>query len=100
MDREIALQHKAGTASANGERNGAWTTYETVWATVREMPAREILADQTEQAQKRLVFFIYWHDTVSERHCVSYNGSLYDIENIREIGYRAGMELSTVRHQG
>lgn len=100
MDRQAELQSKAATASTNGERAGAWTTYETVWATVRETPAREIIAGNTEQAQKTLILFIYYHSSVTERHRVLFEGDAYDIENIREIGYREGMELRCVRHQG
>lgn len=100
MDRLVALQARVDTVAANGERTGAWQTYASVWADVREVTGREIIASGTEQAQKQVIFFLRYSSAITEQHRVSYSGDDYDIENIREIGRREGLELRCVRHRG
>lgn len=100
MDRLVALQSQAQTVAANGERTGAWTTYATVWAEERELPSGEVVVSGTEQAQKTMIFFVRFRTDITERHRVSYGGSDFDIENIREIGRREGLELRCRRHAG
>lgn len=100
MDRLVALQSQAQGVAANGERTGSWSTYASVWAEMREISGREVIASGTDQAQKQVIFFIRYRSDVTERHRMSYDGDFYDIENIREIGRRAGLELRCTRHTG
>jgi len=102
LDRRISLQSQAVSVSGNGERTaGAWTSYATnVPAEERQQSAREIMASGTEQAQITMAFIIRYREDVTTRHRAVYNGDIYDIEAVREIGRREGLELQCTRHRG
>lgn len=100
LDRRIELQAANFTVSASGERSENWSVFATVWAEERERPVREIEAGGTEQAQKEIVFFIRYRSDLSERNRVVYKGSVFNIENIREIGRKEALELRCRKFQG
>lgn len=100
MDRRVELHAAAETRSDSGARVFVWSVFATVWAEVRDKPAREIDLSGRTEAQQETVFFIRYRADVTPRQRVFYGGQSYDIQNVREIGRREGLELLTLRFTG
>jgi len=96
MDRRVTLQRFTTTQDEYGEEIQTWTDLATVFAEVRQQGGREYLAAATIMADQRVVFFIRWYPGLTVLDRVSYGGALHDIEEVREIGRRDGVELHTV----
>ena len=96
MDRRVTLQRFTTTQDEYGEEVQTWADLATVWAEVRQQGGREYLAAATTMADRRVVFFIRWYPGLTVEDRVSYGGALHDIEEVREIGRRDGVELHTV----
>lgn len=96
LDRRITLQ--AFTSSRDPITNELiedWDDVVTVWAKVSSASGREFAAGNVPIAERRAVFTIRFR-AVSQIDRVSYDGEIWEIVDIREIGRREGLELHTV----
>lgn len=97
MDRIINIQRKTvtGTDPYGGEIV-TWGNLATVFAEVRQQGGREFLAAQQMIASKRVVFYLRWIPGLTVIDRVEHDGVIHDIEEVREIGRRDGVELHTL----
>ena len=99
LDRRITIERATLTLNDYGERAETWTTLATVWAEIsyRGGGNESIQSDQVYAVQ-RVRFIIRYSSTVSDvrpSDRVSYNGQLYQIEAVQEIGREQGLRLVT-----
>ena len=95
LDRRIIIQQKTVTFDSFGDETESWTELSTVWANVIVKSGRESFNNDQEIAERTVIFRIRYLSTVTERMRISYNSVFYDIESIKELGRREGMEIST-----
>ena len=99
LDRRITIERATLTLNDYGERAETWTTLATVWAEVnyRGSGSESIQSDQVYAVQP-VHFILRYSSTVSDvrpSDRVSYNGQLYQIEAVQEIGREEGLRLVT-----
>lgn len=96
LDRRVTIQRKAVVYDDYGEEITAWTDLATVSAQVVQQSGREFLAAEQVQAEQRVLFRFRWMDGLTVLDRVSYGGRLHNIQEVKELGRREGVELMTV----
>lgn len=96
LDRRVTLQRFTETRDEYNEPIVAWTDLATVSAQVVQQSGREFLSADQTQAERRVLFRLRWFDGVTVLDRVSYGGRLHNIEEVKELGRREGLELMTV----
>lgn len=72
-----------------------WSDLFSSWAQVIQQGGREFFAMAGEVAVRRVVFRLRWRSGITVRDRVIYRGLAHDIEDVRELGRGAGLELHT-----
>ncbi len=93
LDRRIELQRRLEGSDENGQPNGAWFTVDTVWAAFKPAPGKEFIAARQADTVAPATFRIRWRDDVSAVWRIRFDGLVYDIVSIVEIGRREGLEI-------
>jgi len=99
LDRRVQLQRQLNTTDENGQPNGALVTIDTVWANVKPAGGREFVASRAAQAVVDATFRIRWRRDLADpsyqaaRWIIAFDGKLYDVQAISEIGRRVGLEI-------
>jgi len=96
LDRLVTLQRATWETDPYGQEIATWHDLATVFAEVRQSGGKEFFAAAQIQASKRVVFFIRWYPGLTVLDRVSYDGTLHNIAEVREISRRDGVELHTV----
>lgn len=99
LDRLIVIQAGAPARGSNGEATYTWSTFATVWASYKPLRGQEYLAAQQVNAEIEAVFRIRWLASLTTAHRISWDGRLWDIQGINEIGRREGLELMAKVHR-
>ena len=96
LDRRIVIQQNTATQDGFGEMIASWSTLATVWAAKKKQTGREFLADADQTVgERKTVWVIRWRTDVTNLMRVSYDGDFYNINDVNEIGRKAGLELMT-----
>lgn len=93
LDRTITIQTLTTAPDAYGEMLPTWTTFATVNAKVRPIRGEEYFAAQQVNARVDSIFLIRWLAGVLPTMRISYDGQLWDIRSLNEIGRREGLEI-------
>lgn len=94
MDRLITIQSKSTSQDSYGEPIETWSDYTTVWAQRRDLRGNEFFAGQQLSAQVNTVFKIRYQSGITPySHRISYDGLVYDILGVIELGRREALEL-------
>ena len=93
LDRSIVIETPTEAQDDYGGRTPTWATFATVWAKVMPARGRESVAADQVVALADTVFRIYWLSGLTTKMRVSYDGQLYDIAHLAEIGRREGLDL-------
>jgi SPP1 family predicted phage head-tail adaptor len=93
LDRRVTIQSRALAPDAQGQQIEAWSDVATVWAAKRDLRGREYFAAQAENADVSTVFDIRYRAGVTVLHRLLCEGVTYDIQQVSEIGRRAGLQL-------
>ncbi len=97
LDRKITLQRFTWTQDEYGALVQAWTDVATVWASKRDVSdgervaAAEVSATITTRFQIR--YDGAWAD-LNPKDRVSFEGRLFDIFGVKELGRREGLEIT------
>ena len=97
LDRRIRIERATTSKDAFNEDIEAWATLATVWAAKIEIPDGEVWRASEVSAQITTRFQIRWNSviaTVDERDRIVYEGRVFDITRIKEIGRREGREIT------
>jgi SPP1 family predicted phage head-tail adaptor len=95
LDRRITIEQNTPTQGPTGEEAASWSTLATVWAEVRQRRGREFFDSHQVVAEIDTVFLIRHRTDVTAKMRVSWDGRLYDIHYVGEIGRKDGLELMT-----
>ena len=93
LDRKIIIQTTTQGQTDAGEVTDSWSTHATIWANVRQVAGREPFRGEREIAQADAIFKIRYLSTVTPKMRISYNGLIYNIISINELGRREGLEI-------
>lgn len=99
LDRQITLQQVTTVQDAYGEEIETWADLSpdpTVWANVRPVRGRELEGKPGVIAEADTVFKIRHRTDLTRRMRISYNGDLYNIKSINELGRREGLEIFAI----
>ena len=99
LDRRIRIERKAVTYSPSGAPLEAWSTLATRWAEARPLDGTERFSEPQLLAQGFTTFRIRWSSSVSDVDPLDraiFDGRVYDIMAVREIGRREGLEIDAV----
>jgi len=99
MDRRVVIESAGSTLDTFGESIETWSTFATVWASVRVNGGRESFDSDQVIAEGTTTFKIRYLSGMSERMRIVYNSANYDIQSIKELGRKEGLEiLATVNN--
>ncbi len=94
LDRRITLEQNTATANDFGEQVPGWSEVGEVWARVDYGKGNEDFQSGEQVAVQRIDFTIRYRKSLSARLRITYEGQVYDIEAVAELGRRAGLKLS------
>lgn len=93
MDRTITVQRSGKTRDAFGGAAIEWTDLATVRAQLLASSTAEFMEAGGEQAERVVAFRTRWMEDLRNADRVVFEGSPYDVLEIKEIGRRRGLEL-------
>lgn len=99
LDRRIAIERATETQDDFGEPIQTWATLATVWASKEDIRDTERFMAQQVGAEVTTRFQIRYSATVASvnpKDRVVYDGRVYDIAGVKEIGRREGLEITAV----
>jgi len=96
LNRLIAIEKNTPTRAASGAPVEAWSSFASVWANKRDIGAAEGFTAGRDLARVVSEFTIRYLADVTTAMRISYDGDLYDIEGVREIGRRVGLTIVAV----
>ena len=96
LNRIVSIEKPTIARDNFGSEIRKWIQLAEVWANVRPAGAEERYRQDSnrEQALRRAKMRIRYRDDVYEVYRVIYDGLIWDIEGIEEIGFRRELELS------
>jgi SPP1 family predicted phage head-tail adaptor len=97
LDRRIVIERATTTTNAFGEAVLAWAPLVEVWAHVMEIPDGEVWRASEIQATISKRFQIRHSATtatVNPKDRLEYQGKKYDINRVKELGRRVGLEIT------
>lgn len=95
MDRRILIQSYSYETDEYGGTIDTWTDVAEVWANVTQQSGREFFGAGTIQSERKVVFRLRWLDGITVLHRIVYDGRDHDIQEVRELGRKEGLELHT-----
>lgn len=94
LNKRITLETLTAGRDEYGGQTEEWGTPQQVWAEIRFPSAREIFQGDQLTAVQSAVFKIRYRAGVSAaKNRVKYNGQVYNIAAVTEIGNREGLQL-------
>jgi len=97
LDRQVTIQQNVPTRGTAGSEVDNWeNVLATVWAQKIDQGGREYaIAGAQRQAELATIWRIRYLATITNKMRLRYGGVDYEIENIKELGRREGLELLT-----
>lgn len=95
LDRRIVLERRVEQQDASGQPIITWTPIATVWAQVQQQSGREFMSGAIPVSERRVVFRMRHRTDVTVLDRVAYDGDEFDLNEVRELGRREGLELHT-----
>ncbi len=78
----ITIQQKAAPFDANGEPDGTWSTFATVFASIKQTGGREVYINQQVVAQATHQIEIRYKSGVTTKMRVLHGSRVFDIVNV------------------
>ena len=94
LDRRIVIERAVTTIDALGGENHAWQELSTVWAQVLPISDGERWQAQEVSAHSTHRFRIRWGMGVTAEDRIRYDGRVFEISGVKEIGRRIGQEIT------
>ena len=102
-NKVVVIQNKTGTIDDYGGTVYTWTTFATVWAFVRPLRGRDLVAAQAAQNVTEVVFNIRYVAGLLSSMRIVYDGKNYDITaliNIEEANREIDIMVKTGLSEG
>lgn len=94
LDRRVTIERKTETRSATGAVIETWATWRTVFMGKRDITGTERLRADQELAAETTIWDSHYIDGLRTDDRLNAEGKTYDIVGIREVGRRAGHEIT------
>ena len=94
LDRRITFERAIGTTDDLGGEVHNWGEHATVWAQVLPISDGERWRAAEVAASVTTRFRIRWGAGVTVEDRIAYDGRIYDIVGVKEIGRREGQEIT------
>lgn len=95
LDRRVTIQVKSEAIAASGQRTLTWATHLTVWSNPVQKIGREDDSDDNRNTNRMVDFRVRWNSTFDNEMRVIWESKYYKIEDIKELGRKEGMIIST-----
>ena len=96
LDRRIGIERFTATEDVLGGQVKTWAPLATVWASATVIRSGERMTEGELAATADMTFQIRWGVGVTVLDRVAYDGRLWDISRVNEIGRRVGQEIIAV----
>ncbi len=93
MDRRITIERQTETVKPSGDVVKAWAIVAVVWAEIIQQSATEFFTGFGEAETGSIIFRIRYMPGITTVDRVTYNGSVYGLKEIKEIGRYEALEL-------
>jgi len=94
LDRIVTIQRFTSTINDAGTPVETWADIATVRAQLVQATTGEyIVANLGALDKAAMIFIIRWMDGLTNADRISYNGVIYNLKDVAEIGRRVGLEL-------
>lgn len=95
LDRQITIERQTETVAVSGAVSKDWAVTATVRAELVQQSAEEFLSGFGEADKGGAVFRIRYMAGITTADRVGYDGAVYDINEVTELGRRRALELHT-----
>lgn len=97
FDRQIKIESKATIKNSFGEEEITWTEFETVYAEKVDKVNKEMFQANQLNSIVTTVFNIYYLEgIIAKMRLIDLDTNvIYEIDGLREIGYKDGLQLFT-----
>lgn len=93
MDRTIRVERSVETSDEYGGVTAGWGEAITVRAQLIEQSTSDFMQGAGEEARRIAIFRARWISGLTNADRVVFEGLAYDVEQVKEIGRRRGVEL-------
>ncbi|NKM86343.1 phage head closure protein [Rhizobium laguerreae] len=93
LDKTITIQRRGETVDDYGTVSEGWTDVATVRAQVIQSSTEEFLQASGTTGQAAIIFRIRWREGFEVADRVTYRGQAFDLNEIKELGRREGIDL-------
>lgn len=100
MDRRISLEKPILGKDSRGQARYTYGTPITLWAQIKPVSDGEKYGSGDVKAYATHRFWIRYHIAVADldpRWKLTYDGVVYDISGVKEIGRQEALEISAIR---
>lgn len=98
LDKPVTIQKKSVIYDDYNQPVETWVDEHTVFAQKVEQGSKEGLESGQIVAIQDVRFRIYWYEGLNPaEYRIMFDGKIYDIEGVKELGFRDGMELMTTQ---
>lgn len=94
LDRRITLKTRTTVQTSTGYARETWTDLATVWAQLVDRGGAEREVSEQEVGVRRVAFIIRYRSDIGAADRIEYDGDIYDITNIEEVGRRRFLKIS------
>lgn len=94
LDRKIKIQAPTESRDAGGGVVQTFSDVAEVWAEVRPVTSSERFATEAIHSARASVFRVHFINDLSSKCRILYDGLVFEIKGIAEIGRRVGLEIT------
>jgi SPP1 family predicted phage head-tail adaptor len=89
----VWLYKPDGVIDDYGQPSGQYLPVEQVWADVRPVTQKEYSSSRQAEAAIDATIRLPYRGDIAATWVVIYQGTMYDIQSMAEIGYREGLDI-------
>jgi SPP1 family predicted phage head-tail adaptor len=93
LDRLVTIQSRSTTQSSSGAVSEVFTTIAEAWAKVKDLRGDEVASARAVNANVTTRITMRYRDDVDELSRILWNGRIYDVKSVAEIGRREVLEI-------
>lgn len=99
LNHRIELQSQASGQSSTGQPNGAWSTYDTVWASIEPISGREYFNASGERAEVTHKIKLRSGPSVLPKHRALFGSRVFNIRSVLNLEERGRwLQLMVTEH--
>ena len=93
LDRRVTIEYKTEAPDTSGQPIETWKTLFETWATVRPLRGDERYMSEQTVASADTQFRIRFRADITPLNRINYDGRIYDITGVIELGRTEGLEI-------